>query len=289
MTIRNRLTDVAAVLESDRNQSCVDTTEQSNPPELTVFLDSAYVRSRLEYQRRNFEVIVGCIESKSGKKRRFGVSQAADYRPRDCLRTSLKAAGWREGTSVTVLSDGDAALPRLIKDATGADVCHILDWWHISARIRHVEVTFKTLLSQLDSSEIDRIEQLVSGLRWRIWHGQKDRVLDALKILFDYAVGVRAATFGGTHEAALTAASRTLDLRTYLEHNPKAVINYDQRRRSGGAVSTSRAGGLVNEIANARMGKRQRMRWSPSGAHRVATVRAAVLDGRLSNGHIRAA
>ena len=28
-------------------------------------------------------------------------------------------------------------------------------------------------------------------------------------------------------------------------------------------------------------GKRQRMRWSPRGAHRVALVRAAVLDGRL--------
>ena len=33
--------------------------------------------------------------------------------------------------------------------------------------------------------------------------------------------------------------------------------------------------------ANARMGKKQRMRWSPTGAHRVALVRAAVLDGRL--------
>ena len=28
------------------------------------------------------------------------------------------------------------------------------------------------------------------------------------------------------------------------------------------------------------MAKKQRMRWSPQGAHRVAVVRAAVLDGR---------
>jgi hypothetical protein len=29
------------------------------------------------------------------------------------------------------------------------------------------------------------------------------------------------------------------------------------------------------------MAKKQRMRWSPQGAHRVVVVRAAVLDGRL--------
>ncbi len=38
----------------------------------------------------------------------------------------------------------------------------------------------------------------------------------------------------------------------------------------------------MDEIANARMAKRQRTRWSLQGAHRVATVRAAVLDGRFT-------
>jgi hypothetical protein len=47
-------------------------------------------------------------------------------------------------------------------------------------------------------------------------------------------------------------------------------------------ISTSRAEGCVDEIANTRMAKKQRMRWSPQGAHRVAVVRAAVLDGRLN-------
>jgi hypothetical protein len=38
-----------------------------------------------------------------------------------------------------------------------------------------------------------------------------------------------------------------------------------------------------SNYANVRMGKKQRMRWSPRGAHRVAVVRAAVLDGRLKS------
>jgi len=100
---------------------------------------------------------------------------------------------------------------------------------------------------------------------------------------------VRDDTFGGIREAALTAASRTLDLQTYLKHNLLAIANYGRRRRKGKAVSTSRAEGLVNEIANVRIGKKHRMRWSPRGVHRVATVRAAVLDGRFASGHLNAA
>lgn len=46
-------------------------------------------------------------------------------------------------------------------------------------------------------------------------------------------------------------------------------------------ISTSRAEVCVDEVADARMAERQRMRWSTHGAQCVATVRAAVLDGRL--------
>jgi hypothetical protein len=66
-----------------------------------------------------------------------------------------------------------------------------------------------------------------------------------------------------------------------LANNVDALIDYGTRYRSKLPISTSRAEGCVDEIANARMAKKQRMRWSPRGAHCVATVRAAVLDGRF--------
>jgi len=66
-----------------------------------------------------------------------------------------------------------------------------------------------------------------------------------------------------------------------LANNVDSLIDYGTRYRSKLPISTSRAEGCVDEIANARMAKKQRMRWSPQGAHFVATVRAAVLDGRL--------
>lgn len=280
-TVRNRLASVADGLEARCDETQKDPEVQSCKSEMTVFLDSAYVRSRPEYQRRNFEVIVGSIETKTGSKRRFGLSLAGADHPLECLKSNLKAAGWIPGSAITVLSDGDPALPRLVRNAINGNVEHILDWWHISARIRHVETTFQTLLSQLENSETSDVEALVERLRWRIWHGQTHRALEALGSLFRFAMQARDCAAGDTKEAALSAAGRTMDLQTYLTHNLAALVNYGHRRRQGKAVSTSRAEGLVNEIANVRMGKKQRMRWSPRGAHRVATVRATILDGRL--------
>jgi hypothetical protein len=70
-------------------------------------------------------------------------------------------------------------------------------------------------------------------------------------------------------------------LKGYVQNNRDAIINHHRRYHGKQPVSTSRAEGCVAETADARMAKKQRMRWSPTGAHRVALVRAAVLEGRL--------
>jgi hypothetical protein len=71
------------------------------------------------------------------------------------------------------------------------------------------------------------------------------------------------------------------ELCGYVQNNRRAIVSYHRRYHSDRPISTSRAEGCIDEIANARMGKRQRMRWSPRGAHRVVVVRAAVLDDQL--------
>jgi hypothetical protein len=71
------------------------------------------------------------------------------------------------------------------------------------------------------------------------------------------------------------------EAKGYAQNNCDAIITYHRHYHGKQPVSSSRAEGCVDEIANAHMGKKQRMRWSPRGAHRVALVRAAVLDGRL--------
>ncbi|WP_282129893.1 hypothetical protein [Roseobacter litoralis] len=51
-------------------------------------------------------------ESETAEKRRFGLSQMGAALPNEHLQSGLKGAGWEGGVAVTVLADGDHALPR---------------------------------------------------------------------------------------------------------------------------------------------------------------------------------
>jgi hypothetical protein len=47
-------------------------------------------------------------------------------------------------------------------------------------------------------------------------------------------------------------------------------------------ISSSIAESAVNQVVSHRMAKKQQMRWTDEGAHRLAQVRVAELNGELS-------
>jgi hypothetical protein len=61
----------------------------------------------------------------------LGAVQAAH-----AVRAALLAQDWQSGRPVTIISDGEPALPNLVCAAMGGTVRHILDWWHISMSVR---------------------------------------------------------------------------------------------------------------------------------------------------------
>ncbi|GLT12000.1 hypothetical protein GCM10007928_42330 [Sulfitobacter porphyrae] len=67
--------------------------------------------------------------------RRFGLVRQAARSPAKQLRHDLIAQGWDDQSKVTVISDGEHALPNLVRRAVQGPVTHILDWWHISMRV----------------------------------------------------------------------------------------------------------------------------------------------------------
>jgi hypothetical protein len=83
------------------------------------------------------------------------------------------------------------------------------------------------------------------------------------------------------HDSLAQLDYRTRGLVEYVEANGGATINYGERHRRGKPVSTATAESAVNQVLNQRMCKRQQMRWSPIGAHRLAQVRCAVVNGDL--------
>ena len=50
------------------------------------------------------------------------------------------------------VTDGEPALPNLLRRAVRGPVTHILDWWHISMRVKHIENAVQGLLQSKDIS-----------------------------------------------------------------------------------------------------------------------------------------
>jgi hypothetical protein len=67
----------------------------------------------------------------------------------------------------------------------------------------------------------------------------------------------------------------------YIEVNRSSIPNYGDRYRHGEAIATSFAESTVNQVVSKRMVKKQQMRWTEWGAHRLLQVRTRVLNEDL--------
>ena len=285
-SVRNRTHVVALRIETaDRQATPVavpeDTTNAGAP---IVLLDGAYIRAVPGQQVRNFEAICGKVEQEGCSSRRFGFVRSVAEPADALLQAALHEQGWRQGEAVIAISDGDPALPALVRSATGGPVEPILDWFHLSMRLHHVEQVMSGLaaLEPPGQASLDSVQVEVERLRHLLWNGYHKKAVKTLGRIVGWAEIANAAS-----DTAMVVAkverliTRCTELRSYIENNTNALIDYGQRYRAGKPVSSSRAESTVNQLVNARMNKRRQMRWSPQGAHRVLQVRAAVLDNRL--------
>ncbi len=293
-SLRTRTHAVALQLEAADRQTAAEIMAVRDEPDKAaaadasrpvVMLDGAYIRAVPGHQVRNFEAICGKVEREGHATRRFALVRSVAEQPHALLRAALQGQGWREGDAVTAISDGDPALPALVRSATGGLVEPILDWFHLSMRVQHVEQVMGGLcalepppLAPLDLAPID-----VERLRHLLWNGDHEKACEALSRIVSWAKEAIVLNEPGVEAKARRLAARCAELRSYIETNEGALIDYGQRYRAGKPISTSRAEGTVNQLVSARMNKRRQMRWSPRGAHRVLQVRAAVLDGRFGH------
>jgi len=147
-SLRTRTHAVALQLEAADRQTTAEVTAVRGEPAKAaavddhrpvVMLDGAYIRAMPGHQVRNFEAICGKVEREGHPTRRFTLVRSVAEQPHILLRAALLDQGWREGDAVTAISDGDPALPALVRSATGGPVEPILDWFHLSMRVHHVE------------------------------------------------------------------------------------------------------------------------------------------------------
>jgi hypothetical protein len=119
---------------------------------MAVSLDGAHIRAVPGFQVRHFKVTLGRVETEQEPARHFTVAPNVQATRSGAICNALRARGRLSGRDVVVLSDGNTALVESVRSAVGDNVTHILDWFHIWVRVRHVEQALAGLLAQTSST-----------------------------------------------------------------------------------------------------------------------------------------
>ena len=121
----------------------------------------------------------------------------------------------------------------------------------------------------------DWVEREIVNAKWLVWHDKGRKAISCLQ-----AVNAELEKWRDLEYATLWW--NVHKAHCYLQGNTRFLVNYSARYRKGLAISSSIAESAVNQVVSLRMAKKRQMRWSDAGAHALAQVRAADLNGELS-------
>lgn len=199
------------------------------------------------------------------------------------MKVALEEHGLSSDTRVAVLADGGRGLAAIVESATGREVRSVLDWFHISMRLRPIEQMHHTAGGSIASSDGSaQFATLLPNLRHQMWNGRWVEAVRRMRKLFDLCEHEPGSVSDAASARLARFRRHILDLRDYLRSNWGSLANYADARRKRLRISSAPAESNMHHVVNQRMGKRQPMRWSAIGAHYMLQVRCAVLDRRLA-------
>ena len=222
-------------------------------------------------------MIAGKIIDAEGNPSRFAFARNSPAIASDAFNQALAAAGVSADTPATVLSDGDAGLWRLQREAL-PNATIVLDWWHVAVRFEHALQTARGL----GAADANLATEAVRGLeraKWRLWHGRWLGCQRKVAALCRWTQRTNLCGVAGMGRLEHHAS----ELLGYLERNQGALVHYAARRRNGEPISTAFVESSVNEIIAKRMNKKQQMRWSRATVQPFLEVRTAVLNDTLED------
>jgi hypothetical protein len=185
----------------------------------------------------------------------------------------LCASGVRPDERVTVISDDAGEFGKVVEGSQLARG-RILDWFHIAMKFKAAENSVFGSAT-IESLEREGVMTEIDHAHWLVWHGKGGKAVARLK-----ALDASLLTRQGYESSTLWWNLRRL--YCYIDNNAGTLVNYGARYRKGLPISSSIAESAVNQVVSHRMAKKQQMRWTDEGAHRLAQVRVADLNGELS-------
>jgi hypothetical protein len=200
------------------------------------------------------------------------------------MRAALHANGWTDETKVIVLADGADGLKNLVRAAVNSEPRNILDWFHLSMRLRPIEQMAAKVAGALEKDEPEMatfVAQRLPNIRHQMWNGEWYPAIARMKRIYQGTAGPTTRIGGAVGEHMQRFRKHIRDLRDYLVNNQASLTNYAYAYRNGLRISSALAESGMSHVVNQRMGKLQPMCCTAAGAHLLLQVRCAVLDGKL--------
>jgi hypothetical protein len=248
-------------------------------PLRAVGIDGGYVKASDAPSRQEgwFEVMVGKSLPRAGSGQVFAFVHRLEPKPSERMERFLAEQGVFPAQPTTFLSDGGET----VRQAQGEFREFgepILDWFHVAMRATQLSQAIKGLAADapVDGDPPDRTESCLRELRRAkayLWHGSPHR---ALRTLEDLTWDI------GTESPRAAALQEKLEeFMNYITTNIAAIPNYADRHRHGEPIASGFVESAVNQVVSKRLVKKQQMRWTLNGAHRLLQVRARVLNQQL--------
>ena len=170
-TARQRTIRVGARLEKEAvTYAKVAQPTSVETKSIALPIDGGHVRSVRHYQVRPFEVLLAQVTNDDGKQIVFSSVPAEAISQQDQLHGVLRKLGAAAVTPVTILGDGAEGPRALGEAASPGPTHHVLDWFHVSMRIQHVDQAAKTwpdVFADARQTGADLVE-IIDRLRWRL-------------------------------------------------------------------------------------------------------------------------
>ncbi len=160
---------------------------------------------------------------------------------------------WTKPLPLVVISDGASVIRKRLERLFGGSVCIILDWYHLSKKVRDL----MSMIAQNKSDKATHIKALLPLL----WHGKTGEAITYLRT----QIHVRNPT---KHQ----------ELLTYLEKHQAEIIDYQRRQQAGKSIGSGRMEKAVDQVIGHRQ-KRKGMSWRPAGSRALALLKVLELNG----------
>ena len=192
------------------------------------------------------------LEQKDGKYRTIiageGINRVALYEAEVVAEYGEEAGA----IPLVAITDGARNLKKETTRVFGAEVCHILDWYHLEAKVYQ-------LMTQIAFSKKIKEEMQVVIIN-ELWRGESEQAITCLE------------------KIEARNQFKKDELKGYLEKNKGSIINYEKRKEAGKVIGSGRME-KQNDVIVAHRQKRKGMSWSKSGSRNLAIVTAHFNQG----------